>query len=230
MPRVQGAIEQVWEVLFPARCLGCGRRDQVLCSACAPSLPLLPPEACARCALPPLGSGPCRACSHLSPALASVRAVFAYEGLARKAVHTLKFRSGRYLVPTMGAALRESLGRRPLAADLVVPVPLSGARMRERGYNQAELLAREVAQAVGGVLATGLLAREDRRAQQTLAAAERRTNVLGAFRCLDVERVRGRRLCVVDDVMTTGATLSACADALAAGASWIGAVVYARDL
>jgi predicted amidophosphoribosyltransferase len=103
--------------------------------------------------------------------------------------------------------------------------------MRERGYNQAELLAREVAAAVGGELAPGLLAREERRAQQTLAAAERRTNVVGAFHSQDAERVRGLRLCLVDDVMTTGATLSACADALAAaGAARVSAVVFARDL
>jgi ComF family protein len=157
--------------------------------------------------------------------------VYAYDGLARKAVHTLKFRSGRYLVDLMAAQMQTAFAQRPLAADLLIPVPLSTARMRDRGYNQAELLARGIEAAAGAALAPTLLAREERRAQQTLAAADRRQNVRGAFRCVDPTRVRGKRCLVLDDVMTTGATLSACADALvAAGAARVSAVVYARDL
>ncbi len=146
-------------------------------------------------------------------------------------MHTLKFRSGRYLAPVLGDLLRRSLERRPLRADLVVPAPLSSARLRQRGYNQAELLAAEVAAAVGGSLAPSLLAREDRRPQQQLTAAERRKNLRGAVSCLDPQAAAGQRVLLVDDVMTTGATLSACAEPLvAAGATWVGALVFARDL
>ncbi len=231
MIAAERALAAVWETLFPARCLGCGRRGEVVCSDCRPSIPRLPAGACPRCALPSRRlPGPCPGCRYLPASLAAVRTACVYEGIARAAVQTLKFRSGRYLVPFMGELLRDAATRRPLAADLVVPVPLSRARWRERGYNQAELLAAEVATTVGGVLLPALLEREDRPAQRTLPAAERRRNVVGAFRCADPGLASGRRILLVDDVATTGATLGACAEVLSrAGATRVAALVFARD-
>lgn len=163
--------------------------------------------------------------------LSSVRAALAYEGAARTAILTLKFRSGRYLAPLMGDLLRDALAARPLTVDLVVPVPLSQQRQRARGFNQAELLARQVVTAVGGRLCVDGLTREERRAQRTLNAAERIANLQGAFRARDVRAIDGRRVLLVDDVVTTGATVSACADTLAqAGAGRISVLAFARDL
>jgi ComF family protein len=154
--------------------------------------------------------------------------VYAYEGAARSAVHALKFRGGRNLAPVMGELLRQSLSERPLQADVVVPVPSAPARRRARGYNQAELLAVQIVDAVGGTLIGDALDRRDRPAQQTLSAAQRRTNLATAIRAR--RPIHGRVL-LVDDVATTGATLSACADALSdAGAHDVCALVFARDL
>ena len=154
-----------------------------------------------------------------------------YDGVARKAVHTLKFRSGRHVAPVLGGLLRDHLRRRPLRADLVVPAPITRARLRERGYNQAALLAEQIVDLVGGTLVPDLLDKDDRPPQQTLPAAERQRNLRDAIRCKTPEQVRGRRVLLVDDVMTTGSTLSACAEALdQAGAERVFALVFARDI
>jgi ComF family protein len=154
-----------------------------------------------------------------------------YEGAARNAVLTLKFRSGRYLAALMGELLRERLEAQPLHADLVVPVPLSKDRLRERGFNQAALLADCIAPSAGGVLAPDVLTRKARRAQRTLSASERLSNLDGAFTCPLDKNLKRQRVLLVDDVVTTGATASACADTLAnAGASHVSVLAFARDL
>jgi ComF family protein len=148
-------------------------------------------------------------------------------------VLTLKFRSGRYLAPLMGELLREQLGRQPLQADLVIPVPLAPKRLRQRGYNQALLLAEQVWPAVKGELMLDALERADRPAQQSLGATDRLANLEDAVACRHprARAIQGRRVLLVDDVVTTGATLSACAEALAgAGARRISALTFARDL
>jgi len=219
------------ETIFPACCVGCGRRGIALCPGCRAHLPYLSLGVCARCGARRGASGTCTGCRQLSSRLSVVRAAFAYEGAARAAVLTLKFKSGRYLAPLMGELLREQLAVRPLHADVVVPVPLAARRLRHRGYNQALLLADQVASAVGGTVLADALERTDRPAQQTLPAAARLRNLLGAFVCRRPAEIRGRRVLLIDDVVTTGATLSACANALAeAGAGRISALAFARDL
>ena len=112
-----------------------------------------------------------------------------------------------------------------------MPVPLAPGRLRQRGFNQASLLAEEVAAAVRGVIVAGALTRQERPAQSSLKAARRLLNLAGAFACPRPHDVDGTRVLVVDDVVTTGATISACADTLAeAGARRVSALAFARDL
>ena len=225
------AWQAVLEALFPARCLGCGVRGSALCGPCRAELPLLPSGTCQRCAAMRTARGVCRGCRQLSPRLRSVRAVFAYAGLARSAVLALKFRSGRHLAPLMAEWMAPALRARPLQAEVVVPVPLSPQRLRERGYNQALLLAHAIAARTGGATVAEVLSREHRTPQQSLDAAQRLKNLEGAVHCRDPGPIRGRRVIVVDDVVTTGATLSACAEALArAGATRVSGLAFARDL
>jgi ComF family protein len=225
------AAQLIGETVFPPKCIGCAIRGTALCRACRDELPYLPASVCRRCAGYVGPRGACLGCRRLTPAISSVRAAFVYEGAARTAVLTLKFKSGRYLAPLMGQLLREQLQRMPLHADVVVAVPLAPHRQAARGFNQALLLAEQIAPAVHGALISDALSRQDRRAQQTLDAADRLTNLQGAFTCSQAGLITNKRVLLIDDVVTTGATISACAAALAdAGARRITALAFARDL
>jgi ComF family protein len=127
--------------------------------------------------------------------------------------------------------LAESLESKPLPAEVIIPVPLHPQRLRERGYNQSGLLARELGRVSGLPVWEGSILRLRNTPAQVKAASadDRRSNVRGAFSCND-EKVRGKRVLVLDDVCTTGATLDSCAVALkAAGASSVWGLVLARE-
>lgn len=222
----------VWRLLFPARCLGCGRHGQYLCAACASALPYLTSEVCFRCCAPSAGGRLCRRCQTTPSRLASVRAACSFEGVARKAVHAFKYRGMTALGPLLSDLLARALERRPVQADLLVPVPLFADRLRERGYNQAAVLARHLAERLATPTDEQALVRSRATAPQVeLTARERQANVRGAFACVHPATVAGRRVLLVDDVTTTGATLRACAEALTlAGASRVAAVVVAKEL
>ena len=151
-------------------------------------------------------------------------------GPLKEMVYGLKYRGVRAAVPVMGRLLAGYLGSHPLPADVLVPVPLHHRRERDRGYNQSELLAREVAKLSGLPDDRGLLRRTQNSRPQvsTATISERRGNVEGVFEC--VAEVGGGRVLLIDDVATTGATVSACAGALKdAGASYVAALVLARQ-
>jgi ComF family protein len=149
----------------------------------------------------------------------------------REAVHALKYNHLSALARPMAAPMAAYLEAEALPVDIVVPVPLFGRRQRLRGYNQSALLAREVTRLLGLPLAErGLGRRRDTLPQARSVDAEaRRRNVAGAF-VGEKRRVEGRRVLLVDDVMTTGATLDACAQALRqAGAASVWALTFARE-
>ncbi len=152
-----------------------------------------------------------------------------YDGAVRRAVHSMKYRRRRRVADALGDALAASIAAPP--ADALIPVPLHAERMAERGFNQAEELARRLGGHWGlPVCAAGLARARDTGHQARLSRRERRDNVAGAFVWSGQGRPPARAL-LVDDVLTTGATLAACAEALrAAGAAEVGAVALARSL
>jgi ComF family protein len=179
------------------------------------------------------GAGPrCGACRRHPPVYAYSRAAVRYEDLAREALHAFKFGGHRALAAPLGDLLIETVeGRLPAGLpDLLVPVPLHPRRERERGFNQSQLLARRVGRAWGRPVRDDVLVRAVATpSQTTLDRAARRANVRRAFRLRRPEAVAGRHVLLVDDILTTGATVSECARCLEeAGPRTVGILTVAR--
>ena len=171
----------------------------------------------------------CRACSEHPLAMTRTRAAFRYEGDVRRIVHAFKFGGQSALAASLGEVLTGVWEEHGFDVDAIVPVPLTAMRRRTRGFNQALLLAREVSRASSVAVDEVLRRRRGGPPQAGSASAvERRRNVEGAFEAGRL--VAGKRLLLIDDVITTGATLDACARALIdAGASEVSALTLARE-
>jgi competence protein ComFC len=224
-------MKPILDVLFPSRCAGCGARGPNLCDRCLAGTRPVDAASCPRCGRPSRLGARCPACRGYDGPLAGIRAARVYEGALRSAVHAFKYRHRRALAGPLARLVIDELRARPLLLDLLVPVPLHPARERERGYNQSELLARELAEALAVPVAGCLERTRETGVQAELGRAERRANVRGAFRCAGAATVAGKRVGIVDDVCTTGATLEECARALReAESSIVWGIVVARDL
>ncbi|MEW6233213.1 MAG: ComF family protein [Chloroflexota bacterium] len=220
--------------LFPPRCVACGQRGEWFCSSCRGAvLPVRAPwcHICGQALTVSNARGTvCQFCASSPLRINGIRAVGPFVDPLRKAIHAFKYRNLRALASPLGALLADHLDRHPLPVDLIVPVPLHPRRLRARGYNQAGLLAQCLAEKSKLALAEKALVRaRPTRSQIGLDAVERRANVLGAFACADGQ-VAGRRVLLVDDVCTTGATLESCAGELYhAGAAAVWGLTLARE-
>lgn len=216
------------DLLFPLNCLGCQREGKVLCESCVESLPELKPPFCRVCAQPN-APATCHWCLESPPAFNGIRAPYRMEGTVKEAIHNLKYRGLKAAAPELAELLTTYLAENPIPGDVLVPVPLHPRRLRSRGYNQSALLAKELSKNLGLDMDQSLLIRAKNNPPQVSASREeRRENVQGSFRCDGP--AGGRSVILVDDVATTGSTLSACAAVLkAAGASSVWCLVLARE-
>lgn len=214
------------DLLFPPRCAVCGAGGCVLCELCIATLPLAEPPRCERCWDDVPSGSRCERCVSAPPAFSRVRSPYVHADAARDLVHLLKYDGLTSLAAPMAGLMVEVASE--MVADLIVPVPLHRGRQRSRGYNQAALLASHIARETRRAVDT----RAARRIRATnalvrsMSRQERAAIVAGAFRA-DPVRVDGRTILLVDDVVTTGATLDACAQALLdAGARRVDAVTF----
>lgn len=157
--------------------------------------------------------GICAACRREPPPFARARSLGPYEGPLKAAVLRLKFGGERWLARPLGELLAELARTFPAERPVLVPVPLSRGRLRERGYNQAALLAREMSRALGWPLVEALMKIKEAPPQERLTAKERLSAPVGSF-APAVGLASGSEVVLVDDVITTGATASECARAL----------------
>jgi competence protein ComFC len=232
LPRVAGLKRVALDLLFPRWCLGCGREGGYFCPTCRQSLPFISPPVCARCGRPLAARPLCPACAGTEADIDGIRAPFLFQGLVRQAIHEFKYNNLRDLAPALAGMLRDYLAIGPLPCDALVPVPLHPRRLRERGYNQSALVARELGRLTGAPVVEGSLVRTGYTSPQVRSSgvAERRSKVAAAFTCRD-GRLAGKKVVLIDDVSTSGATLNACAAALkSAGAASVWGLVMALEL
>ncbi|MFN3260535.1 MAG: ComF family protein [Pikeienuella sp.] len=242
---VARAAETIARLVYPPACPAC--RAEIaepggLCPACWRDTIFINPPAC-NCCGAPMAFGPseglvCDACEHAPPAWARGVGAVVYEGAARRLILALKHGDRLDVAPLaarwMLAAQGGAGGTLVKTADLIAPAPLHWKRMLKRKYNQSGEIARELARISGkdAALALDLLERtRSTQSQEGRNRRERRENVAGAFAVARRwrSRIAGRRVLLIDDVLTTGATLSGCAEACrAAGAADVNVLTFAR--
>lgn len=239
-------ISTILDLVYAPICLGCrgailpGDAVRLVCRLCRSRIRPIPEPACARCGAPLLRTGrlpepTCSECRHWPPYLRAARSAALLHPPADRLVHQLKYRGWHALAEPLGAMMAEL--RLPPdveeEARIVVPVPTTATRIRERGYNQAERLASVFAARTERELCH-LLTRAGALSTQTvLQPAARGANVAGAFRVADgaARRIEGEHLLLIDDVLTTGATAAECARTLVdAGARCVSLITFARAL
>ena len=219
------------DLLLPLKCLGCGREGDLICPSCRQSLPGIRLPLCQRCGATVSEGNLCRSCIHYPLTIDGIRSVFLFQSTVRQAILQLKYRHLKTIAAPLGQLLAEHLSSHPLKGEMLVPVPLHPKRLRERGYNQASLLAKELGKLFSLPVVEDTLVRvRDTISQASTASAiERRRNVKDAFVCH--EGLEGKQVLLIDDVCTTGATLDACSTALkAAGASSVWGLTVAREM
>jgi ComF family protein len=229
VPAIRGYLPKILRALLPQACVLCGADSggQPICAPCDAELPRLPRGRCAVCALPLPSGAVCGACLDRPPSYTRVEAPFCYQFPVDALIRAYKYGGRLAHARSLGAALAGVVTR---GVDVIVAMPLTPTRLAERGFNQAHELARIVASATGiRLLPRACRKVVDTAPQVSMPWKERAKNVRHAFAC-DAD-LTGMRVAVVDDVLTTGATLNELARVLRkAGAVEVAGWVVARTL
>jgi len=230
------SYQSIWnaflDLLFPPTCGGCETIGSCWCATCHAKVNFLIEPLCLKCGLPSAKpSQQCSQCVKDSYSFSALRSWASFDEPLRSALHRLKYKRDRSLGGAFALPLSDFVRALNWEVDMIVPVPLGKGRKKERGYNQVEEIASPLAERLGLQHAPRALTRaKETRTQVGLSALERIENVKGAFQA-EPALVKGRAVLLMDDVATTGSTLSAGADALlSAGASQIYALTVARAL
>jgi ComF family protein len=217
-------LDTLLSTIAPHECLNCSAEGKLLCISCTKLLDSVP-EACYRCRKLSDGGKTCKSCRSSSD-LFIVRAATIYKGLAKELVWQLKFQGTQAAAREIADQLVTFIPRS--SEVILVPVPTATSRIRRRGYDQATLIARSLA-AKTGMHYSPVLRRSGQHHQLGSSRTQRVTQLQSAYRCIRPKEVASKHIILIDDVLTTGATLEAAARTIkAAGAKRVSGVVYAR--
>lgn len=219
-------LEKFIALAAPFECLGCGQEDWLLCPACRESAILLLPPRCFRCGRATLNSRVCASCRSGSK-LRYVWVATEYNGLAKELLHHFKFLRAQNSAPDLAKIMYSALPQlKP--TTIICPIPTASSRVRTRGYDQAECLAKEIARLSGNRFVR-LLERIGQSRQVGSNRSDRLQQLNNAFLCLRAEFIYYSDILLIDDIITTGATMEAAATVLRrAGARHVDALAFAK--
>lgn len=225
-----GLYRYVLDIFLPPCCVVCNKVETWLCDDCLQEISLFKAPICPQCGRPLSGNQVCRVCNVMPLRAKPIRSAFLFEGHVRDIIHALKYRGATNIVQVLSGKLATAWKYHGMESDVFVPVPLHPNRELKRGYNQAVVIADVLSRELHIPVAKQALVRTRNTASQTkLNRQERQKNVDGAFLCTESTGIIDKRITLVDDVATTGATLDACAATLLDnGAKSVNAFTLAR--
>lgn len=215
------ALDTFDDALYPLDCTCdvCGEElvedtRYRLCSECIANLPYAKGHICLNCGMPlDDESDYCNRCQNQKSSFVKNRSPLVYDGEVKRMIHKLKFGKKKYIAQTLGALMADKYLESGMDSEIIVFVPMTESELKKRGFNQAELLAMEVGRRLDIPVLPALVKIKDTSQQKELKGKDRASNLEGAFACL-FEQVKGRKILLVDDVFTTGATANECANTL----------------
>jgi len=232
LPQLKELKGAALDFLFPRFCVGCGKEGDFICDSCQASLVRIEAPACPQCGKPQTDSMLCSNCINWKADIDAIRSPFRFEGVIRKAVHEFKYRNLRAIAGQLAHFLGDYLTENPIPYEVLVPVPLHDKRLKERGYNQSALLAKELSRITGFPVNETCLVRNVYNVPQakTRNVEERKQNVIGIFSVVNDDLLE-KKVLLIDDVTTSGATLNACASPLKkTGAASVWGLTLAREI
>ena len=209
--------DKVLDTLFPEySCYVCGRELMIpknhICELCAKSMRAISGNICKKCGMPiPEGNSYCDTCKSRDYAFDTARACYNYNETSGKIVMDLKYNKKKFVVPFMATEMLLKLDEFGVMPDIIIPVPVSKRRYKERGFNQAELIANEISDMTGGKIIVDCTLVEkviDSTPQARLKGKERIENLRGAFKLTTRKSLKGKNILIIDDVFTTGSTVN----------------------
>lgn len=231
---LKGVCSGILELSFPVHCIVCrDLSESYLCAKCRQKITLIAPPICTKCGIPN-ATPRCWGCLQHQFHFELARSAGAFEGTLRKAIHALKYRSIWMLAEPLSEVLIDGFieSRLPKSVDMIVPIPIHPSRKAHRGFNQSELIAKGLAKHLSIQMDTKTLVKSKKTPHQVGVAFEQRwINIYGSFSVVHPERVKNKKIMLIDDVITTGATLDEAARMLLdSGASTVVAYTLARSI